>query len=90
MCHRHHAAVHDGTLVIGGDAERGFTFRHADGVAYGERTEPNAVELAKRVSDALRAMGFKLTEARKLIDTVQRAGPPDTFEAFMHAALRAT
>jgi hypothetical protein len=90
LCHRHHTACHAGTLVISGNAQSGFTFRHADGAEYGQPLNPAAVELATQTFDALRALGFKMIQARKLIDTVQHAGAPDTFEAFLHAALRAT
>jgi hypothetical protein len=90
LCHRHHTACHAGALVISGNAERGFTFRHADGAEYGQPLNPAAVDLATQTFDALRALGFKMTQARQLIDAVQHAGAPDTLEAFLHAALRST
>ncbi len=90
LCHRHHTAVHDGTLVIAGDAERGFSVRHADGADYGKPPDADAVDLVKQVFDTLRKLGFKMTQAHKLIGTVQRAGAPDTLQAFVQAALRAT
>ena len=87
VCGRHHAAVHAGTLSIDGTAESGFTFRHADGTRYGEALRPHAIEVAQQVFSALRHMGFKETQARKLIDAVQRAGAPNDLEAFLRAAL---
>ena len=90
LCHRHHTNVHDGTLVIDGNADDGFRFRHADGARYGTPTDAGAVELARLTLNALRTMGFKLTEARQHIDIVQRDGAPDTLEAFVRAALRAS
>lgn len=90
LCHRHHGAVHAGTLVIHGDADVWFSFRHADGVDYGKPPDVEAVDIAKRAFDTLRNLGFKMTRAQELIDTVQRAGAPDTLEAFVQAALRAT
>ena len=90
LCHTHHTAVHEGTLVIDGDTDHGFRFRHADGATYGQPLNPHAVELAKQAYDALHALGFKMTEARRLIDAVQRAGAPETLEAFVQAALRAS
>jgi hypothetical protein len=90
LCHRHHSQVHDGTLVVSGDAKGGFIFRHADGTGYGKPLQAAAVDIAKQAFDALRSLGFKQTKAQKLIDDVQRDGAPDTLEAFMRAALRAT
>jgi hypothetical protein len=90
LCHRHHTAVHAGTLVISGNAQSGFTYRHADGAAYGQPLNPAAVNLAQQAFDALRALGFKMSHARRLIDAVQQAGAPDSLEAFMRAALRLT
>ena len=90
LCHRHHAAVHDGSLIIDGDADRGFSFRHADGAVYGTPPDAEAADVARQAFDTLRNLGFKMTQAQKLIDTVQRAGAPDTLEAFVQAALRAT
>ena len=90
LCHRHHSVVHDGTLRIHGDAERGFTFHHADGSAYGQPLAPAAVEVAQQAFAALRHLGFTHTQANKLVETVQRDGAPDTLEAFMQAALMAS
>ena len=90
LCHRHHSQVHDGTLVITGNAEDGFDFRHADGARYGESPDAAAVELAQQAFTTLRAMGFTMTQARKLIDSVQQSGPPNTLAAFVQAALRAS
>jgi hypothetical protein len=90
LCHSHHSAVHLGTLVIRGDANAGFAFHHADGAAYGSFVDPAAIELATQAFDALCGMGFKMTQARQLIDSVQEAGAPSTLEAFLSAALRAT
>jgi hypothetical protein len=86
LCHRHHTQVHDGTLVITGSVDDGFTFRHADGASYGA-PRAASVELAQQVFATLRAMGFRMTEAQRLVDRVQRAGPPETLEAFVRAAL---
>ncbi len=88
LCHRHHSAIHAGALVMSGDAERGFVFRHADGAAYGQPLNPAAVDLAKRAFDTLRGLGFKMTQARQRIDAVQRAGAPASLQDFVQAALR--
>ncbi len=88
LCHRHHAAIHAGTLVMSGGADDGFVFHHADGTAYGQPLKPAAVELAKRAFDTLRGLGFKMTQARQRIDAVQRAGAPASLQGFVQAALR--
>ncbi len=88
LCHRHHSAIHAGTLVISGDTDRGFVFGHADGAAYGRPLNPAAVDLAKRAFDTLRGLGFKMTQARQRIDAVQRAGAPASLQGFVQAALR--
>ena len=90
MCGFHHRKVHDGTLCIDGSASSGFTFRHADGTPYGEGLRPGGIDVAQQAFGALTTMGFKQTDARKLIDTVQRGGAPDDIESFLCAALRAT
>jgi hypothetical protein len=90
LCGVHHRAVHGGTLVIGGTAQSGFTFRHADGTAYGKPLHPSTVELAEQVFGALRTLGFPLTRARALVDVVLRDGAPGEPAAFLRAALLAT
>jgi hypothetical protein len=90
LCGNHHRAVHEGTLVIDGNASEGFSFRHADGTPYGEPLRPPAIDVAQQVFSALRGMGFRETHARALIDTVLRQGAPDDVEAFLRAALRAS
>ncbi|MBN4050408.1 hypothetical protein JYT28_01530, partial [Desulfobulbus sp. AH-315-M07] len=88
LCGSHHRKTHGGTLSIDGTASSGFTFRHADGTPYGEALRPAAIDVAKQAFGALTQMGFKETQARKLIDAVQRSNPPDNLEAFLSAALR--
>jgi hypothetical protein len=90
LCHRHHTAVHAGALVISGNADSGFSFRHADGAPYGQPLDPSAVDTATKAFDALRGLGFKMAHARQLIDMVQLAGAPETLAAFVQAALRAS
>ena len=77
MCGLHHRKVHGGTLCIEGSASSGFTFRHADGTPYGAGLRPGAMDVAQQAFGVLANMGFKQTDARKLIDTVQRGGAPD-------------
>lgn len=88
LCGAHHRAAHAGQLVIEGTASGGFIFRHADGTSYGAEPIPAAVELAQQALVALASMGFKQGQARALVDSVLRAGPPHDLAGFVHAALR--
>jgi Holliday junction resolvase RuvA-like protein len=90
LCGAHHRAHHQGALQITGDASHGFRFRHADGSPYGEPVRPAAIEVAQHVLALLESLGFKPTQARALVDAVQRAGPPSDAEAFLRAALQAS
>jgi 5-methylcytosine-specific restriction endonuclease McrA len=89
-CGPHHRAAHAGTLCIDGTAKSGFTFRHADGTAYGAPLSPAAIDVATQVLSALENLGFKHKRARELVDTVLRAGAPDDPADFLRAALRAS
>jgi len=90
LCGAHHRQTHLGALGIAGDATAGFLFSHADGTPYGQPLRPAALDLAARVLGALRHLGFKQSRARALVDRVVQAGPPDTLEQFVSAALRAS
>ncbi|MCA9608249.1 MAG: HNH endonuclease [Myxococcales bacterium] len=73
LCDAHHAAVHDGALVVTGTFTEGFAFEHADGRAYGS---PHAcaskVEVIAEAFAALRGLGFRETETRQMLDRVRR------------------
>ena len=90
LCGAHHRSTHWGALCIAGNATDGFTFHHADGTLYGEPLRPAALDLAEHAFGTLRHLGFKQSHARALVDTVVRAGAPDTLEQFVTAALRAS
>jgi len=79
-----------GSLCIDGSATDGFTFRHADGMSYGQPLRPAAIDRAQQVLGALRHLGFGASHARALIDAVVRAGAPDDLEGFVRAALQAS
>jgi hypothetical protein len=90
LCGAHHRAAHAGSLCISGSASEGFTFRHADGSAYGAPLQPRAIDVAQHVLGALRNLGFRPTDARTLVDAVVRAGAPEDPAAFLRAALQAS
>ena len=87
LCGPHHRAVHMGTLVIGGSARSGLTFRHADGSPYGLALVPSTLDIAQQAFGALRRLGFAQTRARALIDAVLREGAPEELAAFLRTAL---
>jgi hypothetical protein len=81
VCGVHHTAIHDGRLIVDGDRAMGWTFRHADGTAYGSRAgggrgrggpAPQQVEVAVKVFRALCSLGFKQGDARRAIDELTR------------------
>jgi hypothetical protein len=87
LCGSHHRAAHAGALCIEGSASGGFVFRHADGTRYGEPLAPANIDVAQQVYGALTHMGFKPSQARALVDAVNRAGAPADASAFLREAL---
>jgi hypothetical protein len=75
-CGAHHAALHDGRLLLDGDAATGWSFRHADGSPYGAglgvSPAPQQVDAAVKVFRGLCSLGFKQGEARRALDEVTR------------------
>lgn len=72
LCPAHHSLEHRGKLVIRGSFGTAFTFEHADGRPYGSALlEPSQAILFAQLFDVLRSMGWKETEARRLIDGVR-------------------
>jgi len=93
LCGAHHSAVHDGRLVIEGDAATGWTFRRTDRTIYGTAAEPQQVEMSVKVFRGLCSLGFKQGEARRALDEVRRrmmtrVGVAVTSERMLREALR--
>ena len=93
LCGAHHRAIHDGRLILEGDAESGWTFHHADGTPYGQVPAPLHVEAAVKVFRGLCSLGFKQSDARRAIDQVTRGsdthmGTVGTTEGMLRDALR--
>ena len=91
LCGGHHRSVHLGHLCIEGTGSEAFIVRHGDGTPYGQTPSPARLHLTSLALDALQHMGFKATEARKLVDGVVAMDvvPGDPAD-FVRAALRAT
>jgi hypothetical protein len=90
LCGTHHRAHHAGALHVTGTATTTFSFRHADGTAYGGPLRPAAVDVAQQVHAMLTGLGFQESQARALVAAAQRAGAPACVEELLRAALRAS
>lgn len=90
LCSGHHAAHHDGRLVITGEPGR-LTFTHADGRPWGAPPPEPEPPIADQVRGALRRLGFKAVEADVAVRAAaSHVGPREPIEVWLHAALRAT
>ena len=91
LCGAHHRSVHQGHLRIEGTASEGFSVRHGDGTLYGQALSPPRLELTSLALSALQHMGFKSTQAQRLVDAVLAMDDvPADPGAFIRAALRGT
>jgi hypothetical protein len=66
LCGAHHRAIHRGELAVEGNARVGVRFRHADGTPYGDRVQPRALDVQAKVFGALRGLGFREGEIRRV------------------------
>jgi hypothetical protein len=79
LCGAHHRAAHRGEIAIDGSASTGFVVRHADGTPYGGAVHPATARASAMLFGALRNMGFRETEARRALGTIEThvgAGEP--------------
>jgi 5-methylcytosine-specific restriction endonuclease McrA len=67
LCSAHHRATHRGELLIEREHEEAFTFRHADGAAYGSPILPRLVDMHAKVFAALRHLGFREGEVKGVL-----------------------
>ena len=100
-CAGHHDAVHQGRLVIRGDANRALTFQHADGRPWGApevcaAPAPAPVrptwdgDPAAQVRSALRKAGFKPHEVAVAVERgLAGVGGDASVETLLRAALQA-
>jgi hypothetical protein len=90
ICDGHHRAVHDGRLVIRGAGSTGFSFEHADGRPYGSpKTDGVASKKLSDVFEILCSLGFRQTEARRMIDATRpQVGAETATEDIVRRALR--
>src|SRR6185436_19124620 len=64
-------ALHRGQLVVEGRISTGLTFRHADGTVYGNGVRPRELAMFEEAFRALRALGFRESEARRGLESVR-------------------
>jgi len=90
LCGAHHAAVHEGTLVVRGTYSAGFSFEHADGARYGEvSASPARSALLAQVLVGLVGMGWKQRDAQAMVDRAKpHVGPETSAGEAMRLALR--
>jgi hypothetical protein len=89
LCGPHHRAEHRGQLIIEGRVSTGLVFRHADGTRYGSMLDARAAGTYGDAFRALRALGFRETEARRALDDVRRQPTLDgaSLDRVLRAAL---
>jgi hypothetical protein len=71
LCSAHHAAEHDGRLIIEGDAVSGFRFYHGDRTAYGAVTAPESTMAWADAFSTLKNLGFKEGAVRNALEAVR-------------------
>jgi hypothetical protein len=89
LCTAHHAAEHDGRLIIEGDAVNGFRFYHGDRTAYGAVTAPESTMAWGDAFSTLKNLGFKEGVVRDALEAVRSEldSAADT-ESIVRAGLR--
>jgi hypothetical protein len=86
LCGAHHRAAHRGELVVTGSAVTGLHFMHADGSRYGQAQEPRSAETYAKAFAALRGLGFREGEVRRVLAESRESG--DKREATIEGVVR--
>ena len=87
-CTLHHRSVHDGRLVITGEAPH-LTFTDAEGRPYGTLDADPAPNLMAEARSALRNLGFSAAQASAAVDRARaHVGTHASLEELLRAALR--
>jgi hypothetical protein len=89
LCGAHHRAAHRGELEISGRVSTGVRFRHADGSEYGHVAEPAAAETQAKAFAALRSLGFRERDVRRVLAELSRSrdGRENQLESVLRCAL---
>jgi hypothetical protein len=89
LCGAHHRAAHRGLILLDRSQGGALRVRHADGSEYGQRVQPQALELRAKVFSALRQLGFREAEGRAALEQLQRepTGQQASFDGLLREAL---
>ena len=89
VCGAHHRALHRGEIAVERDDASGALFRHADGAAYGEVVDPTSLDVQAKVFGALRGLGFREGEVRRVMGEMrgEQALRGATAEVWLRAGL---
>ncbi|MEO8182799.1 MAG: HNH endonuclease, partial [Deltaproteobacteria bacterium] len=72
LCSTHHRASHRGKIALARSDSGALHVRHADGTDYGQRVQPQALEVRAKVFSALRNLGFREAQVRAALEQLQR------------------
>jgi len=86
LCGVHHRAAHRGELFVEGSLSAGVRFKHADGSDYGQALEPRVVDIRAKAFAALRGLGFREGEIRRVLAESCKRG--DAREANIERVVR--
>lgn len=87
VCGAHHRALHRGSVAIAGSVATGLRFQHADGSPYGLVPTPLDADAGNKAFLALRALGFREHEARRVLAEATHVGVCDDVEALVRRCL---
>jgi hypothetical protein len=89
LCSAHHRATHRGELLIDGERDGSFRFRHADGAAYGDPLMPRRIDAHAKVFSALRHLGFRESEVKTVLSELRADAElrEASVQQLLHAAL---
>ncbi len=87
VCGAHHAAIHDGRLLVEGNVTA-LRFLRADGQTYGVTGSPTAAQAFAEAHQALISLGFGQTESKRAVSAVRtHVGPDAAMEHVLREAL---
>jgi len=89
LCSAHHRAAHRGKITLTRSESGALRVRHADGTEYGQRVQPQALEVRAKVFSALRNLGFREAQVRAALEQLQResALAQASFDGLLREAL---
>jgi hypothetical protein len=86
LCSAHHAALHRGTLIIGGTPESP-RFLHADGTPYGGTLSPTAADAFAKAFQGLKNLGYREAKVRAALAKIPVAADSNLEKIIREALL---